>query len=68
MTDPAVLEQITLMAKALVSVHCALDRLGNNDAATQMGAIENHAKEIREGSERIASAIDNLADAIRENK
>jgi hypothetical protein len=33
-----------------------------------MGAIEVLAKEIKEGSERIAGALSELAEAIRERK
>jgi hypothetical protein len=40
--------------------------LGNNDAATPMGALEAHGKCILDASDRIAGAISDLADAIRE--
>ena len=45
----------------------ALDRLGTGNAGTQMGAIEYLGKEVREASERIAGAIESLAQAIRES-
>lgn len=44
----------------------ALRALGNGGAATDMGAIENLAKELRDGSSAIASAISELAESIRE--
>lgn len=43
----------------------ALDRLGNGNAASEMGAIENHAVVLGAGMSKIADAINNLADAIR---
>lgn len=41
--------------------------LGVNGASTPMGAIEVLSKEILDGSERIANAIGDLAEAIREH-
>lgn len=53
----------------------ALDRLGLNGAATGMGAIEALAKELKEGTERIAdelslmaTAFDRIADALERNE
>lgn len=54
--------------EALESIAAALRRLGTNDAATQMGAIEHLAKEIKEGCEAIAGAVHDLAEAIRERE
>lgn len=42
----------------------ALQRLGNADAATPMGAIEALGKIHAEGMEEIASAISGIGDAI----
>jgi methyl-accepting chemotaxis protein len=55
-------------SRALWQVGRAIERLGLNEASTSMGAIEVLAKEIKEGSERIASALSELAEAIRERK
>jgi hypothetical protein len=41
----------------------SLDRLGIENACTNMGAIELLALELKNGSERIASAISELVDA-----
>lgn len=40
--------------------------IGTGDAATSMGGLEIIAMEMKEGSTRIADAINNLAEAIRE--
>ncbi len=53
------------IVKAAQIISRALDRLGNGDAASSMGAIENHAVLLSKGMESIAEAINNLADAIR---
>jgi hypothetical protein len=49
------------------SVSRALRWLGNADAARPMGAIEAHGVAIKEAAEMIASAITDLAEAIREH-
>lgn len=46
----------------------AIRDLGNGNAATQMGAIENLAKEIREGFTLLAESIDGLARAVEERQ
>ncbi len=38
--------------------------LGNGDAGTPMGALEAHGVAITEGADRIASALDGIAEAI----
>lgn len=38
--------------------------LGTGDAATQMGALEVLAKEVKEGSERVAGGLHAIAEAI----
>jgi len=61
-------EQIEPLAEALRSIASALERLGTNRAYTPgagMGAVEVLAKEVREGSTRIAEALNNVAEAIR---
>lgn len=56
-------EETGLIADAIL---VAADRLGNNNADTRMGAIEGHGKAIYDAAERIAEAIEYLADAISE--
>lgn len=58
------LRQLDQCAEAMHSIARALNHLGLNDAATRMGAIEVLAKEIKEGSEQIASALHSIASAI----
>jgi hypothetical protein len=48
------------------AIQSGLKWLGTGDAATTMGAIEFHAVTIKDGLDSVASAINNLADAIRE--
>lgn len=50
-----------LVACALFEIATALRQLGVNNAATEMGAIEAVAMELKEGAASIALAIDNLA-------
>lgn len=45
----------------------ALYRLGNADAATPMGGLEAHGKAILDASEKIAAALHDVAEAIRES-
>lgn len=54
--------------KAGEAVARALDRLGTGNAATDVGAIELLADAVKHGTERIADAINNLAEAIRERE
>ncbi|MDP9437542.1 MAG: hypothetical protein M3P49_02160 [Actinomycetota bacterium] len=63
----------TNVAEALQGISSALHRLGNADAATPMGGLEAHGLAVHEASEKIemglcsvASAIQELADAVRE--
>lgn len=46
----------------------ALHSLGLKDAATPMGAIELLSLQIKEGSERIAQGLNEIADAIRDGQ
>lgn len=55
------------IAQAIRLVANALDRLGTANAATPMGAIEFLAIEVRNGSQAIAGAIGDLAEAVRES-
>lgn len=53
----------TIIADALDNVATALNRLGNGDAATNMGAIENLAKEIKDGLSEVSIAIASHAES-----
>ena len=55
-------------AEAINRLARAVDRLGTADAATPMGAIEVLAVAVREGCAAIASALGELAEAIRERE
>ena len=46
------------------AVRSGLLKLGMSDADTSMGAIEALAKEVLDGSDRVALALNNIADAI----
>jgi len=46
----------------------AIKWLGNGDASCPMGALEAHGKAIIDAAENIASAIRDLAEAIRETR
>jgi len=50
------------------SICDAIRSLGTGDAATSMGGLELLAMEIKEGSIRIASALEHLAEAITEHE
>jgi hypothetical protein len=60
-------DDVNEITASVYKVAQALCKLGTNDAATSMGAVELLAKEVKEGTERIAIAIAQLADAIREH-
>ena len=47
------------------SVDYGLKKLGLADAHTRLGAIELLAREVKQGSERIARAVHDLAEAMR---
>ena len=47
---------------ALVEIAEYLKRLGLNDAATQMGAIEGLGLCVKEGLDRLAGVVENLSD------
>ena len=56
---------LALIAAALMEVAAAIHRLGLAEASTPMGAIEVLAKEVKESGEAIASALDDVASAIK---
>jgi len=64
MDDDNVIGALETIGRAIIR---AAELLGNNGAATPMGALEAHGKCILDASERIAGAISDLADAIRES-
>lgn len=55
------------IADALVRLSRAIDRLGTGDAVTTMGAIEFHGAMVKEGAEKIAAGLHDIASAIRES-
>ena len=55
-----VVDGLFAIARGLELVAGAIDRLGNADAATQMGALEGHGKAILDASTRVAGAIEGL--------
>lgn len=55
-------ESMGKLSEALDSVAHHLKYLGNGDASTSMGAIENLSVQIQEGMDSIASAIRRVAD------
>jgi len=59
-------EAATAIAASLESVARQLGYLGNGNAASQMGAIEHLAMQVREGCGDIASALREVAQAIEE--
>lgn len=54
------------LTDAMERVAYQLQYLGNGNATTQMGAIENLSVQIKDGAEAIATSIHDLAQAIRE--
>lgn len=51
-------------ARSLEAVASAIHRLGNADAGTQMGAIENLAKELGDGLACISASLDSVSEAL----
>lgn len=58
-----VIDALDSIGKSIVR---AAELLGNNDAATSMGALEAHGKCILDAADRIAGAIETLAQTIEE--
>ncbi len=52
--------------EGLIEIARAINRLGNADAATSMGGLEALGKMIKEGDERIATSISDVAEALLE--
>jgi hypothetical protein len=52
------------LIRAIDGMAGALRALGTGDALTHMGAIELLAKELKEGSERIADSLDAISSSI----
>jgi len=58
-------EQAAAIGWLADSVSEAIQQLGNNGAATPMGAIEAHGVAIIEAATLISSALNDVAEAIR---
>jgi len=56
--DGNITEAIWALSGSVDRMATALHRLGTNNAATEMGAVEMLGKDIKEGLESIAQAID----------
>ena len=54
--------------EALNNIANALLRLGNADAATPMGGLEAHGAAVLEAAQIIADGLQDVAEAIREQK
>lgn len=54
--------------QALNEIALALQKLGMGDTVTGMGAVELLAMEIREGSTRIATALESIAEAVNNTR
>lgn len=54
------------LASLASAIAVSARELGVNNANTEMGAIELLAKELREGTIRIADALNNIAREIKE--
>ena len=55
--EDAASPEVVLIARALSEIASALRQLGVNNAATEMGAIEAVAMELKEGLASIAGTI-----------
>lgn len=55
-------ESMGKLSEALGSVAHHLKYLGNGDASTSMGALENLSMQVQEGMESIAASIRRVAD------
>ncbi len=60
------LEDGTTITAAINRLALGIERLGLNRANTDMGALECLSKELRDGTERIAEALEHVAAAIVE--
>lgn len=50
------------------AIRTGLSDLGNGDADTSMGALEAHGNAINNAAEKIADALYDVAEAIRETR
>ena len=57
-----VVDGLFAIARAIDGLAYQVKYLGNGNAATQMGAIENLAKVLKDGSGAISSALEVIAD------
>lgn len=67
-TEGDILEGDNEVAAAILlaghAIAYQIKNLGLADAATPMGAIESHGTVVKDAAERIAGAIEELADAV----
>lgn len=56
-----VVDALFAIANSIEKLASAVNRLGTNDAATNMGAIELLAMEVKNAGESIAGAIENTS-------
>jgi len=66
--DGPTYEDETSQAEAITMVAQAIHRLGNAEASTPYGGLEALGMAIIESAEKIAGAIERLADAIESTK
>ena len=55
---------VDVLDAMVTAIRYSAEHLGTGNAATQMGAIELLAKEVKEGTERVASGLHAIAEAI----
>jgi hypothetical protein len=56
------------IALAILALQRSIDRLGNADAATPMGALEAYGAHMGEKIDVLASAVQDIADTMRASK
>lgn len=61
-------DQTERLITAFENIGYQIKCLGVGNAATEMGAIEFVAKEIKDGSERMSGALENIAMAIQDKE
>lgn len=67
LTTENLMGDVFSIPQALMRIAESLNRLGNADAATPMGALEAHGRSLVEAAEIIRSGLSDVADAIRES-
>jgi hypothetical protein len=60
------IEAINNHSQAIQNIANSIDRLGNADAITPMGAIEALGKVIDDGLESMSNNLSNLSDSVSE--